>query len=108
MANEHDKLSALINSFRVETRMLSLGACRVATQVGKGMLNPNLFIITKGSLHSHNPQFPKDADQTPVLVFFPHGGLQDVCSYADTQDAEFICASVDMGGDASPIGPVTF
>ena len=83
--------------------MLSLGACRVATQVGKGTLSPNLFIITKGSLHSHNPQFPKDVDQTPVLVFFPHGGIQDVCSYADTQDAEFICASVNMGGDASPI-----
>ena len=97
------RLSVLINSFRVDTHVLSLGACRVPALAGKGTHNPNFFIIIKGSLHQHNAQFPLNADEIPVLVFFPHGGLTGVCGYADTQDAEFICASVDMGGDANPI-----
>ncbi len=103
MPPKPDRLSALINSFRVDTHVLSLGACRVPALMDKGLQNPNLFIITKGSLHKYNTDFPENADDTPVLVFFPHGGLKGVCSFADTQEAEFICASVDMGGDANPI-----
>jgi AraC-like DNA-binding protein len=97
-----DRLSALIQRFRVEAKVLPVGISN-APKRREQLSTPNLFIVGQGSLNFSDNRFPDLDGKAPVLVFFPRGAPPDFKVQTDTEDAECVCASVDTGGDSNPI-----
>lgn len=97
-----DRLSALIQHFHVEAKVLP-GKFASAVNGQAHSSAPNLFIIGQGRLHISNTSFPALDVEAPVLVFFPRGTPPDFTVQADAEDAGYICATVNTGGDENPI-----
>lgn len=97
-----DRLSALIQRFRVEAKVLPVDVNK-APDGWERYAAPNLFIIRRGRLSFSGERIPDLNDQAPVLVFFPRGAPSDFKVQTDAADAEYVCASVDTGGNANPI-----
>ncbi len=97
-----DRLSALIQRFRIEAtvhRADAFGDWRAA----EDSLAPNLFIVRRGGLVFSDKRFGQLSGPDPKLAFFPCGAPPDLRVQLNSTDAEFVCATVDMGGDANPI-----
>lgn len=92
-AKRPDRLSTLIQRFRIDASVLS----------ATGQAAPNLFIIRRGNLPSLHGQYGDLSEAGPKLIFFPYAPPQDLQALLQAADAEFVCATVDMGGDANPI-----
>jgi AraC-like DNA-binding protein len=88
-----DRLSALIQQFRIEATV----------RPAAGGPAPNLFIIRRGTLPSPHGQYGGLSEAGPKLIFFPYTPPHDLQSSLQAADAEFVCATVDMGGEANPI-----
>jgi AraC-like DNA-binding protein len=97
-----DRLSALIQRFRIEAKVLPVGASGLPNEPGS-CLAPNLFIIGRGRLSFSHDRLPGIGGETPMLLFFPRGTPPDFKIQSEGEEAEFVCASVDTGGDANPI-----
>lgn len=97
-----DRLSALIQRFRIEAKVLPVGATGLPNEPGS-CLAPNLFIIGRGRLSFSHERLPDLGGETPMLLFFPRGTPPDFKIQSEGEEAEFVCASVDTGGDANPI-----
>lgn len=97
-----DRLSALIHQFRVKTTVLPVGAC-VAPRAVDGSSYPNLFILDQRCLQIFDNCLSDIADQAPVLVFFPRGAPNGLIIDVSSPNSNFICATVDAGGDTNPI-----
>lgn len=97
-----DRLSALIQRFRIEAKVLPVGATGLSNEPGI-CLAPNLFIIGRGRLSFSHDRLPDLGGETPMLLFFPRGTPPDFKIQSEGEEAEFVCASVDTGGDANPI-----
>jgi len=97
-----DRLSALIQRFRVEARVLPVGASNAPNRWAPHS-PPNLFIVRQGRFNFTDNGLHDLDGKAPVLVFFPRGAPADVKIQADMEDAEYVCASVDAGGDSNPI-----
>lgn len=97
-----DRLSALIQRFRIEAKVLPVGATGLPNEPGS-CLAPNLFIIGRGRLSFSHDRLPDLGGETPMLLFFPRGTPPDFKIQSEGEEAEFVCASVDTGGDANPI-----
>lgn len=97
-----DRLSALIQRFRIEAKVLPVGATGLPNKPGS-CLAPNLFIIGRGRLSFSHERLPDLGGETPMLLFFPRGTPPDFKIQSEGEEAEFVCASVDTGGDANPI-----
>lgn len=100
--NRPDRLSALIQRFRVEAKVLPVDA-HDSPSLWTRYAAPNLFIIRRGRLRFPDAPMPESKDQGPVLVFFPRGAPAGFKVQSDSADAEYVCASVDTGGNANPI-----
>ena len=95
-----DRLSALIRQFRVQAKVHPVGATFTPDQPF-----PNLFIIRNGRLCFSSEKdvgFNKDVN-APALAYFPHGAPPDIHLEVDTQDAQYVCASIYTGGEENPI-----
>ena len=102
MVKRPDRLSALIQLFRIEAtvhRADALGDWRAA----ENRPGPNLFIVRRGGLFFSDPQYGKLSSPDPKLALFPCGAPPDLRVQLNAKGAEFVCATVDMGGDANPI-----
>lgn len=97
-----DRLSALIQRFRIEAKVLPVGATGTVDEPGD-YLAPNLFIIGRGRLSLSHDHFPDSGGEKPMLVFFSRGTPPDFEIQSQGEDAKYVCASVDTGGDANPI-----
>ncbi len=97
-----DRLSALIQRFRIEAKVLPVGVNDTPGAWGRDAA-PNFFILRRGRLKFSDEHFPDLNDQAPVLVFFPRGAPSGFNVLTDAADAEVVCASVDTGGAANPI-----
>jgi AraC-like DNA-binding protein len=97
-----DRLSALIQRFRIETKVLPVGATGAPDEPGDYPA-PNLFIIGRGRLNFSHDRVANSGGEAPTLVFFPRGAPPDLKIQSKVEDAEYVCASVDTGGDANPI-----
>jgi AraC-like DNA-binding protein len=97
-----DRLSALIQRFRIEAKFLPFDINKAPGGWGRDAA-PNFFIFRRGCLSFSDDRFPDLNDQAPVLVFFPRGAPSDFKVQTDAADAEYVCASVDTGGNANPI-----
>lgn len=97
-----DRLSALIQRFRVEARVHSPHASDGGEGCGCGSA-PNLYIIQRGDLIIGNDHFLDAKYGAPLLVYFPRGAPPILSLRGVSEDAEHVCASVDTGGDANPI-----
>ncbi|MBL6954813.1 MAG: AraC family transcriptional regulator [Alphaproteobacteria bacterium] len=97
-----DRLSALIQRFRIEAKVCPFGATGTPDAQGRYTV-PNLFIIGRGHLYIAGERFPDLDGEAPMLVFFPRGAPADFSIETEAEDAEYVCASVDTGGDANPI-----
>lgn len=106
MMKKPDRLSALIKQFRIKARVYPVG---VGDDVNRQDSHPapNLFIIHEGGPGSSHTLFGDQVgDQVgkaPALVFFPHGAPPAFELKDDSDNVEYVCASVDTGGDANPI-----
>lgn len=97
-----DRLSALIQQFRIEARVHS--TCSANIPNGQGLqAAPNLFVIGQGRLSFSDDRIPAWDGEAPLLVFFPLGAPPSLRLIKGSADAEYVCASVDAGGDANPI-----
>ena len=91
-----DRLSALIQRFRVDAKVLQPGPSDDASTPHSG--TANLFLIRTGKIRGI------EVDGTPpLLVFFPHGAPSDFHIEGNSDPAQYVSASVDTGGDANPI-----
>lgn len=98
-----DRLSALIKRFRVEAKVLPIDVTSGPNE-RKPYSTPNLFIVGKGRLNVSREHFPDLDVEAPVLVFFPRNVPVDFKVLTDdAANAEYVCASVNTGGDANPI-----
>jgi AraC-like DNA-binding protein len=97
-----DRLSALIQRFRIEAKVIPVGATSTPDEPGCCLV-PNLFIIGRGRLNFSHDGLPDFGGETRMLVFFPRGTPPDFKIQSEGQDAEYVGASVDTGGDANPI-----
>jgi AraC-like DNA-binding protein len=97
-----DRLSTLIQRFRIEAKVLLEGAADEADEQGRHAA-PNLLIIGRGRLHLSDERFSNLDGEAPMLVFFPRGAPADFRVETEAEDAEYVCASVNTGGDANPI-----
>jgi len=97
-----DRLSALIQRFRIEAKVLLVRATGTPDEQGCDPV-PNLFIIGRGRLTFSRDHFPDVDGEAPMLVFFPRGAPPDFRIQSDGEDAEYVCATVDTGADANPI-----
>lgn len=97
-----DRLSALIQRFRVEARVLPAGVYN-ATKRREPPSTPNLFIVGQGRLNFSDTPFPDLNGKGPALVFFPRGAPSDFNVHTDPNSAEYVCALVDTGGVSNPI-----
>jgi len=97
-----DRLSALIQRFRIEAKVLPLGISN-APKEQEQYSTPNLFIIGQGRLKFSNKRFPGLDGKAPMLVFFPRGAPPDFNVEIDTENTEYVCASVNTGGGSNPI-----
>lgn len=90
-----DRLSALIERFRVATR-IAVGVDASATA------GANLFVLRRGRL-----RLTDGADETlfaaPTLIFFARGMQEKSRVTSDGTDVEFVAANVEAGGDSNPI-----
>jgi AraC-like DNA-binding protein len=93
-----DRLSTLIQRFRIEARV------HAADAFAENGPPPNLFVVRRAEetpLPEKEHEALSDMDET--LVFFPCGAPPEFRIRLTSSDAEFVCASVDMGGEANPI-----
>lgn len=97
-----DRLSALIQRFRIEAKVLPVGATGTFDESGC-LPAPNLFIIGRERLQSLHDRLPDFGGETPVLVFFPRGAPPNFKIHSGGEEFDYVCASVDTGGDANPI-----
>jgi hypothetical protein len=97
-----DRLSALIQRFRIEAKVLPIGTTGEPDEQGRHAA-ANLLIIGRGRLHYSGERFSDLDGEAPVLVFFPRGAPADFRVEAEAEEAEYVCASVDTAGDANPI-----
>lgn len=95
-----DRLSALIRQFRVRAKVHPVGATFIPDQPF-----PNLFIIRSGQLKfsSANDAEFNETVNAPALVYFPHATPSDIRLEVNTQEAEYVCASIYTGGEENPI-----
>lgn len=92
-AKRPDRLSALIQRFRIDASVLSAA----------GDTAPNLFIIRHGNPALSHGQYGTLLKTGPKLLFFPYAPPHDLQAWLQAAEAEFVCATVDMGGEANPI-----
>jgi AraC-like DNA-binding protein len=98
-----DRLSALIQRFRIQAKVHAPGETRKPTGAWDATV-PNLFILRRGRLRFDAAAIPDlDADGNS-LAFLPRGAPKGLLFQAEPADAEFVCATVDTGGEANPIG----
>jgi AraC-like DNA-binding protein len=93
-----DRLSALIQRFRIEARV------HAANGAADNGPPPNLFVIRQGG----GPSLPEKehevlSDLDDKLFFFPCGTSPEFRSSLTSSDAEFVSASVEMGGETNPV-----
>jgi AraC-like DNA-binding protein len=88
-----DRLSALIRQFRITATV----------HPADGGPSPNFFIIRQANPDFSSEQLRPLSGSDPKLVFFPYDEPQDLRALLQAADAEFVCATVDMGGEANPI-----
>jgi len=96
-----DRLSALIQHFRIEAKVLPVGANGSQDDLGDNRA-PNLFIIGRGGPNFSHDTPSNSGGDSPMLLFFPRGTPPDFRIDNEAGDAEYVCASVDTGGDANP------
>lgn len=97
-----DRLSALIQRFRINAKVLPIDGTDPTAEDGRNAL-ANLFIIGRGRLKLLNDGFADVHGEAPMLVFFPRGAPADVRAETEAEDTEYVCASVDTGGEVNPI-----
>lgn len=97
-----DRLSALIQRFRIEARVHSVGLADGAVDQAPDRM-PNLFVIGRGRLTFSGDGNQAPDGEGPTLVFFPRGAPPGLELKADSAHVACVCASVDTGGDANPI-----
>ena len=93
-----DRLSALIQHFRVEARVLPMGDDGIPDQEGRPA--PNLFVIRRSS--AEFTCRPSADGEAATLLFFPRGTPAGFEIQDEVGEDEYICASVDTGGEANP------
>lgn len=91
MTQRPDRLSALIRRFRIDARVNP-------TDPGQ---SPNLFVLRRGDLAGRI--CGNQAEPGPKLVFFPRDVPAGLREDLTTAGIDFVCASVNMGGEANPI-----
>lgn len=100
--NRPDRLSALIQRFRIEAKVLPVGATSTFEKQAS-LPAPNLFIVEQEWLPRLHDHPPGGDGKSPVLLFFPRGAPPEFRIYDGRNYTEHVCASVDTGGDANPI-----
>ena len=91
-----DRLSALIQRFRIEAKVLPIGTMGTSGDLVRHTAT-NLIIVGRGRLH-----LPDLEGEASVLVFFPRGAPADFKMTPRTDDAGYVCASINTGGEANP------
>lgn len=97
-----DRLSALIQQFRIEATVHPAdgsGDRRIADDGSAA----NLFVVRRGGLGFSCARFEALSGPDPKLAFFPCGAPPDLRVRLNSMDVEFVCATVDMGGETNPI-----
>ena len=97
-----DRLSALIQRFRIEATVRPANGSGDRRVANDGPA-PNLFIVRRGELVFSDPRFGPLSGPDSKLAFIPCGAPPDLRVRLNSMDAEFVCATVDMGGEANPI-----
>ncbi|HKJ63324.1 MAG TPA: AraC family transcriptional regulator [Hyphomicrobiales bacterium] len=97
-----DRLSALIQRFRVEAKMQTMAVRDVPDDSGPRRA-PNLFVVGRDRLQILRDGLPSFDCEGPMVVFFPRGAPPDLEIRSDDPASDYVCASVDTGGDANPI-----
>lgn len=104
-AKRPDRLSALIRQFRIKVTVHSPGG--VGGVGGRRLPDdcptPNLFITRCGKLDFSDGYQETMTGAGPKLAFFPRGTPPGLQVQLDPEDAGYLRATVDMGGDANPI-----
>lgn len=103
MSNKRpDRLSALIQHFRIEARVLSVVSGKAQDDDDPASL-PNLFIIRRGDVIFSGADTSDLKDDMPMLVYFPRGAPEGLDVRPVANNTEYLAASVDTGGRANPI-----
>lgn len=97
-----DRLSALIRQFRIKATVYPPGGAG-DRRPPDDCPAPNLFIARRGELDFLDGRYEAQTAAGPKLAFFPCGAPPDVRIQLATEDAGYLRATVDMGGDANPI-----
>jgi len=97
-----DRLSALIQRFRIDARVHSVGLTNISDEPC-GDATPNLFILGRGRFIFSDRRLSDCDGQAPMLVFFPRGAPPGLSLRTDSAVTAYVCASVDTGADENPI-----
>lgn len=97
-----DRLSALIRQFRIKATVYPPGGAG-DRRPPDDCPAPNLFIARRGELDFLDGRYEAQTVAGPKLAFFPCGAPPDMRIQLVTEDAGYLRATVDMGGDANPI-----
>lgn len=97
-----DRLSALIQRFRIDAKVHAPDEARLQADAW-GTAAPNLFILRRGRLRFDGAAIPDLDAVGNSLAFLPRGAPKGLRVHAEPADAEFVCATVDTGGEANPI-----
>lgn len=101
MLQKPDRLSALIQRFRISAKVLSSGGPRSA---GSGeQFGENLMILRRGQVALRRDGSAEERLNGPALVYWPGGFAGKVRIETGPEDTEFIFAYVETGGEGSPI-----
>lgn len=97
-----DRLSALLQRFRVAARVVHSGT--VAGPVDFAALGGagHLHLIGAGGMTATDGRNSPRALDTPTLLFYPRGDAHRL-TVADGRASIVVCAEVDLGGQANPV-----
>jgi AraC-like DNA-binding protein len=97
-----DRLSALIQRFRIKARVHSSIPLGRVERIG-GYSSPNLFVVRRGRIRLMDRRSSELDVLDDTLMFLPRGVRPDSRFRVDPDDAEVVCASVETGGETNPI-----
>lgn len=97
-----DRLSALIRQFRIVAKVHPAGA-PLSAACGDAESAPNLFIVRRGAVEVVRGSGAAVRVDGPVLVYCPRGVPESLNVRPESEALEYVCASVETGGDRNPI-----